>query len=328
MSEPRPNLVLAADRGNLPTLDFSHPLNPRSQLRLKMLGDAVGMQRLGVHLVKVPAGHESFIHHSHYTEEELVYVLSGRGVAELGTIEHEVGAGDFMGFPTPSIGHHLRNESDDDLVYLVVGERLPAEICEFPRAGKRLLRVGMTASVDDARTSVAFPLMPGLAGVTETPGKSTLVTARERADLPTQTFSHPFNARSEVRIQSLGDAVGLQRIGLHVLQVPSGKESYLFHTHHTEEEFVYVLSGTGIAEIGEAEYQIGPGDFLGFPTPSPGHHLRNASGDDLVYLSGGERHAAEIVDFPRAGKRVIRVGGHTAVHPLSSATPFLEGPLL
>lgn len=329
MSEPLPNLLLAADRGNLPTQSFSHPLNPRSQLRMQSFGDAVGFQRLGVHLLRLPPGHESFVHHTHYTEEELIYVLSGSGIAELGTVEHEVGAGDFLGFPTPSIGHQLRNESDQDLVYLVAGERQRLEISEFPKLGKRVLRYQMTVAIDDAGASETFPGLPGLPGAVEpTTGKSCLLTARARADLPTQTFSHPFNPKSEIHIQSLGDAVGLERIGLHVIRVPAGKESYLFHAHHTEEEFVFVLSGRGIAEIGEAEYEIGAGDFIGFPTPSPGHHLRNASGDDLVYLSGGERHTAEIIDYPRAGKRMIRVGGRHAVHSLSSAEAFLEGPLL
>jgi len=32
-------------------------------------------------------------------------------------------AGDFMGFPAPSVGHHLRNPFDADLIYLMGGDR-------------------------------------------------------------------------------------------------------------------------------------------------------------------------------------------------------------
>ncbi len=71
-----------------------------------------------------------------------MFMLSGRGVAEIDGGEHEVGPGDFMGFPTPSVAHHLRNDSDDDLVYLVGGERKEMEIAEFPRLGKVVIRVG------------------------------------------------------------------------------------------------------------------------------------------------------------------------------------------
>ncbi len=45
-----------------------------------------------------------------------------------------------MGFPTPSVAHHLRNTGDEDLVYLTGGENLDREIAEFPRLGKRMLR--------------------------------------------------------------------------------------------------------------------------------------------------------------------------------------------
>jgi len=47
------------------------------------------------------------------------------------------------------------------------------------------------------------------------------------------------------------------------------------------------LSGRGIAEIGDEEVEVGPGDFMGFATPSSAHHLRNRFDVDLVYLMGG-----------------------------------------
>ena len=65
--------------------------------------------------------------------------------------EHRVEAGDFMGFPTPSVAHHLRNPFEQDLVYLMGGERTGFEIGVFPRLGKRLVMSGSTAQfVDDA----------------------------------------------------------------------------------------------------------------------------------------------------------------------------------
>lgn len=45
-----------------------------------------------------------------------------------------------MGFPTPSVAHHLKNAGDEDLVYLVGGESLDFEIADFPQLGKRMLR--------------------------------------------------------------------------------------------------------------------------------------------------------------------------------------------
>lgn len=139
---------------------------------------------------------------------------------------------------------------------------------------------------------------------------------------------HPLNPRSEVHLRSLGDAVGLQRTGVHLIRVPPGKESFCHHMHHGEEEWIYVLSGRGIAELGDDEVEVGAGDFMGFATPSIGHHLRNPFGEDLVYLSSGERNRTEIADFPKLGKRLVRAGESCAFHDIAEAQGFPGLPLL
>jgi uncharacterized cupin superfamily protein len=73
--------------------------------------------------------------------EEWVYILSGRGMAEIGSERVEVGAGDFMGFVAGSLPHAMANPFGDELVYLVGGNRLPFDICEYPRLRKRRYRV-------------------------------------------------------------------------------------------------------------------------------------------------------------------------------------------
>jgi uncharacterized cupin superfamily protein len=84
--------------------------------------------------------------------------------------------------------------------------------------------------------------------------------------------------------------------------VPPGRESFLAHAHLLQEEFLFVLEGTGTARIGEAEVAVGPGDFMGFPTDGTPHTLRNTGTSDLVYLMGGERTPVEAVRFPTLGK--------------------------
>src|SRR6185369_6491069 len=138
--------------------------------------------------------------------------------------------------------------------------------------------------------------------------------------------SHPLNPRSQVHGFSLSDAAGLSRVGVHVVRVPPGKESFVFHMHHTEEEFIYVLSGRGIAEIGDEEHEVGPGDFMGFPTPSVGHHLKNPFTEDLVYLAGGERRISEIADFPRINRRVVRVGMSVSIYGIDDAGAMAPFP--
>jgi len=133
-----------------------------------------------------------------------------------------------------------------------------------------------------------------------------LLRAQAIADMPAFPFSHPLNPNSEIHLRSLGRMTGLQRIGISIGRVPPGKESFCYHFQHSEEEFIYILSGRGIAEIGDEEFEVGPGDFMGFTAPSVGHQLKNPFDQDLVYLMGGENRAVEIADFPRLRKRFIR----------------------
>jgi len=145
-----------------------------------------------------------------------------------------------------------------------------------------------------------------------------------RAGTPDQEFEvrHPLNPKSHLWMRPLGRLTGLQRVGVSLARVPPGKESFIYHSHQHEEEFVYILAGRGIAEIDNEEFEVGPGDFMGFPAPSVAHHLRNPFDGDLVYLMGGEHRDVEIADFPRLQKRLIRDGAdvsivdHAAIEPL------------
>lgn len=141
----------------------------------------------------------------------------------------------------------------------------------------------------------------------------------------TQQFSHPWNPNSEMHGMQLARSVGLKRTGVNFIRVPPGRESYVYHSHRYEEEWIYVLSGRATALIDDAEYEVGPGDFMGFPTPSVAHLMRNTGAEDLVYLSGGENREFEVADFPRLGKRMVRMGNHVDIYDAADAQPF--GPI-
>lgn len=140
-----------------------------------------------------------------------------------------------------------------------------------------------------------------------------------------QEFSHPWNPHSLMRGTQLGRSVGLKRTGVNFMRVPAGKESYVYHSHRYEEEWMYVISGAGIALIDGQEFAIAAGDFLGFPTPSVAHLLRNTGTEDLVYLAGGENREFEIAEFPLLGKRMVRMGQQVDIYDADDAKAF--GPL-
>ncbi|AFY59805.1 cupin domain-containing protein [Synechococcus sp. PCC 6312] len=142
-------LLKASDINTMAPLEFHHPLNPNSEVYLRFLGRSVGLKRIGVTIARVPSGKESFIYHAHQNEEEWVYILSGRGIAEIGDQEYEVESGDFMGFGLPQEPHHLRNPFDADLVYLIGGEAGRLDIGLFPRLGKRVIRDSESAYIVD-----------------------------------------------------------------------------------------------------------------------------------------------------------------------------------
>jgi uncharacterized cupin superfamily protein len=118
---------------------YSQRLNPNSYLFRTQLSRRTGLKRVQVALGRLPPGRDSFAYHSHRIEEEWLYILSGRGIAVIDGESKEIGPGDFMGFPAPSVAHLLKNPFDEDLVYLMGGEDPPLDVVEYPELGKRYL---------------------------------------------------------------------------------------------------------------------------------------------------------------------------------------------
>jgi uncharacterized cupin superfamily protein len=140
-----------------------------------------------------------------------------------------------------------------------------------------------------------------------------------------RTVAHPWNPRSELHGMHLSRAVGLERTGISWARIAPGRESFAYHSHRYEEEWIYVLEGRGIALVDGVSYEVGPGDFLGFPTPSVAHLMSNPGPGDLVYLMGGENREFEISEFPQLRKRMVKSGGEVQVYDYDDAQPI--GPL-
>ena len=145
----KPSLLRSADIQALSEERRPHPLNPALVRHTRSLGDAAGLSTLGVHYVRLEPGATSSVLHFHHQDEEWVYILSGRGITEIGDEKYEVGPGDFMGFAAGSLPHNLHNPHSEDLVYLVGGNRLPFDVCDYPKIGKRRYRInGKNVYVD------------------------------------------------------------------------------------------------------------------------------------------------------------------------------------
>jgi uncharacterized cupin superfamily protein len=133
--------------------------------------DALG-GRLGANLNRVPPGRSACPFHGHQLEDEIFYVLAGRGVLRYGEALHELRPGDCVACPAGTgVAHQLANPYDEDLVYLAVGRNDPNEVCFYPDSGKvyvrSLKRIGWLEKVDY------------LAGEPEPPRVFTLLAARQ-----------------------------------------------------------------------------------------------------------------------------------------------------
>jgi uncharacterized cupin superfamily protein len=117
-----------------------HNLNPAAIRMDKSLGDEVGLKNIGIHLISIAPGDKSTEFHTHRYEEEAIYVLSGRGTAVIGETAQKIGPGDFIGFPAGGTAHETINDGTEPLVCLVIGQRLPQDVVDYPRKGKRLYR--------------------------------------------------------------------------------------------------------------------------------------------------------------------------------------------
>jgi uncharacterized cupin superfamily protein len=142
------------------------------------------------------------------------------------------------------------------------------------------------------------------------------------------SFSHPWNPESHISGTHLSKLGGLERSGVSIARVPPGKDSFVYHLHHREEEWIYILSGRAVARIDGEEYEMAAGDFVAFPAPSVAHNLSNPFDEEVVYLMGGTHTAIEIADFPDHGRRMVRLGEDMQVYDLEDGRDFFElGPV-
>lgn len=107
---------------------------------------------LGVAWNRVPPGYTSCPFHAHALEDEVFYVLSGRGVLRYGEALHDLRAGDCVSCPAGTgVAHQLANTGDEELIYLSIGPHDPNEVATYPDTGKVFVRkLGLVGRLTEA----------------------------------------------------------------------------------------------------------------------------------------------------------------------------------
>ncbi len=107
----------------------------------------------------------------------------------------------------------------------------------------------------------------------------------------------------------LGQATGLEVMGIHHVTVPPGRRTSWPHAERDDEEFVYVLKGTPQVWIDGEVHDLGPGDAVGFPKGTGvAHTFLNNSEEEVHLLVVGEKSRSGKVHYPLHAERNAQIG--------------------
>jgi len=113
---------------------YPEPFASRVEGREKRpLGDLFGLQNFGVNLTRLAPGAQSSLRHAHTKQDEFVYILEGRPTLVTNDGETQLEPGMCAGFKAGSgDAHHLQNRTQDEVLYLEIGDRTPGEQASYP----------------------------------------------------------------------------------------------------------------------------------------------------------------------------------------------------
>jgi uncharacterized cupin superfamily protein len=114
--------------------NYPEPFFSRMARREKRpLGDPFGLSNFGVNLTRLAPGGSSALRHAHSKQDEFVYILAGHAVLITDDGETPLSPGMCAGFKAGTgDGHHLVNRTDEDVIYLEVGDRSAGDTVNYP----------------------------------------------------------------------------------------------------------------------------------------------------------------------------------------------------
>lgn len=103
----------------------------------KKITAKLNSEKLGASVYEIPPGKRAFVYHFHYANEELFYVLAGKGAVRTPEGEKPITTGDFVAAVSGKDGaHQIINNSDAPLRYLVESTMIEPEVVEYPDSEK------------------------------------------------------------------------------------------------------------------------------------------------------------------------------------------------
>lgn len=102
------------------------------------IASRLSAKKLGYRITILPPGKKAWPFHAHYANEEMFFILEGRGRLRYGDCEFPIRAGDFIAAPAGGIesAHQIVNDSEVDLKYLCVSTKEGLDVMEYPDSNK------------------------------------------------------------------------------------------------------------------------------------------------------------------------------------------------
>lgn len=264
-----------------------------------LLGEAAESVRVGLRRIQIDAGGWSTPVHAHGREEEIFYVLSGRGLSWQSGRTTEVATGDCIVHLAQGPAHSLH--ALEPLDVLAFGTRDDDESPRFPRLGRSLVG-GRWVQSGEPRVD-RFPVQfvaEAEIGPPDLPEPEAILPGVARFDdVAADDLHRPRVAR---RRRNLGVAAGSLISGLQHVEVEPGMLSAPQHCHSVEEEMFVVLDGAGHLLLGDEEIAVRPGHVVSRPAGTGVAHTFRGGPTGLTYLAYGNRDPADICFYPRSGK--------------------------
>lgn len=98
----------------------------------RALGDLFGITKFGVNMTTIEPGGMSALLHRHSKSQEFVFILKGTATVYTETEKIILNEGECIGFMPNGPAHHLKNESNADVVYIEIGDREPGDSAVYP----------------------------------------------------------------------------------------------------------------------------------------------------------------------------------------------------
>ena len=113
---------------------YPEPFASRMQGRSKrQLGEFFQLENFGVNLTHLEPGASSALRHAHTRQDEFVYILKGHPTLHTDTGYTRLEPGMCAGFKAGAgDAHRLLNETQDEVIYLEIGDRTAGDEANYP----------------------------------------------------------------------------------------------------------------------------------------------------------------------------------------------------